>query len=61
MKVIKSTPVASFIILALVWVKSDYLAVLISFLMVMPVSFSNVLYGLKSTDEKLLRWPGYLA
>lgn len=54
MKVIKSTPVASFIILALVWVKSDYLAVLISLLMVMPVSFSNVLYGLKSTDEKLL-------
>ena len=54
MKVIKSTPVASFIILALVWVSPDYLAVLIAFLMVMPVSFSNLIYGLKSTDEKLL-------
>jgi len=54
MKIIKSTPVASFIILALVWISSKNLSVLISFLMAMPISFSNLLYGLKSTDEKLL-------
>lgn len=54
MKVIKSTPVASFIILALVWISSKNLSVLIAFLMVLPISFSNLLYGLKSTDEKLL-------
>lgn len=54
MKVIKSTPVASFIILALVWISSKNLSVLISFLMVLPVSYSNMLYGLKSTDVKLL-------
>lgn len=54
MKVIKSTPVASFIILALVWISSKNLSVLISFLMVLPISYSNLLYGLKSTDIKLL-------
>lgn len=54
MKVIKATPVASFIILALVWISSVNLSVLIAFLMVLPVSFSNLLYGLKSTDVKLL-------
>jgi len=54
MKIIKSTPVASFIILALVWISSKNLSILISFLMVVPISFSNLLYGLKSTDEKLL-------
>lgn len=54
MKVIKATPVASFIILALVWISSVNLSILIAFLMVLPVSFSNLLYGLKSTDEKLL-------
>lgn len=54
MKIIKSTPVASFIILALVWISSKNLSVLIAFLMVLPISFSNLLYGLKSTDKKLL-------
>jgi len=54
MKIIKSTPVASFIILALVWISSKNLSVLIAFLMVLPISFSNLLYGLKSTDIKLL-------
>lgn len=54
MKVIKATPVASFIILALVWISPVNLSVLITFLMVLPVSFSNILHGLNSTDEKLL-------
>jgi len=54
MKIIKATPVASFIILALVWISSVNLSILIAFLMVLPVSFSNVLHGLKSTDKKLL-------
>lgn len=54
MKIIKSTPVASFIILALVWISSVNLSILISLLMVLPVSYSNILYGLESTDIKLL-------
>lgn len=55
MKVIKATPVASFIILALVWIKAVNLSILIAFLMVLPISFSNILHGLKITDEKLLQ------
>lgn len=54
-KVIKSTPVASFIILVLFWFDSKNLSVLISFLMVLPVVFFNVLQGLKAADEKLLQ------
>jgi len=54
LKVIKATPVASFIILALVWISSANLSILISFLMVLPVSFTNILSGLESADKKLL-------
>ena len=51
---IKSVPVASFVILALIWMGSKNLSVLISFLVVFPVIYVNTISGLKSTDEKLL-------
>ncbi len=51
---IKSVPVASFIIISLIWLTTGQLAVFISFLMVFPVIYSNVLQGIKSTDPKLL-------
>ncbi len=54
MKVIKSIPVASFVILALLWVKARNLSVLISFLMVLPIIYTNVLKGVESTDGELL-------
>ena len=50
---VKSVPVASFII-SLIWLKNSQLAVFISFLMVFPVIYSNVLQGIKSTDPALL-------
>ena len=50
----KATPVASFIILVLIWVSSRNLSVVISFLMVMPVIYTNVLNGIRNTDTKLL-------
>lgn len=53
-KLIKTTPVASFIILALLWVEPDKLSILISFLMVIPVIYTNVLLGLNNTDRNLL-------
>lgn len=53
-KIIKSIPVASFIILALVWISSNNLSILISFLMVIPIIYSNVLQGLYETDRNLL-------
>lgn len=54
MKVIQATPVASFIILALLWVQSKSLSVLCSFLMVIPVIYTNVLQGILNTDPKML-------
>lgn len=52
--VIKSTPVASFIILALIWIPSRNLSVFISFLMVLPILYTNVLTGMEKMDAKLL-------
>lgn len=54
-KVIKATPVASFIILFLFWFHSENLSTYISFLMVLPVIYLNILQGLKSADDKLLQ------
>ena len=54
MQLVKATPVASFIILALVWVRGANLSVLISFLMVLPVLYGAVRTGIRSADPKLL-------
>ena len=52
--VIKTTPVASFVILVLIWLRRDYVPVLISALMVFPVVWSNVSAGIKSTERSFL-------
>ncbi|MEG0306978.1 MAG: ABC transporter permease subunit [Clostridium sp.] len=52
--IIKSTPVASFIIIALIWIKSENLSVFISFLMVLPIIYTNTLKGIENADKKLL-------
>ena len=52
--VLKSTPVASFIVLALVWVKTTWLATVISFIMVLPLIYANVREGIDSADRQLL-------
>lgn len=54
LSIIKSTPVASFIILILLWVKSGNVPVVISFLMVLPIIWGNVSQGIKNTDKKLI-------
>lgn len=51
---VKAVPVASFIILALVWLDSRSLSLFISALMVFPPVYLNVLEGLRRTDGKLL-------
>ena len=53
MQLVKATPVASFIILALVWVRGSSLSVLISFLMVLPVLYGAVRTGIRSVDVQL--------
>lgn len=52
--VVKATPVASFIILALVWMKSESVPVFSAAIMVMPIVWENVLEGLRKTDRELL-------
>ena len=51
---IKTVPVASFIILSLIFFSARQLSTFISFLMVFPVIYSNVLEGIRSTDKELL-------
>ena len=51
--VMKSTPVASVIILLLMWMSSRNLSVGIVFLMTFPILYTNVLEGLQQMDPKL--------
>lgn len=51
---IKAVPVASFIILALVWLNSRSLSFFIAFLMVFPPVYLNVLEGIRQTDRDLI-------
>lgn len=53
-RIIKATPVASFTILALFWMDSEDLSILISFFMVVPVIYANVFAGIRETDKELL-------
>ena len=53
-RVARATPVASFIILVLLWVGSDAVPVVISALMVMPVVWENTSAGLKSPSPELI-------
>lgn len=52
---LKAVPVASFVILVLIWAGSGNLALVISFLVVFPILYLNTWNGLKSTDIKLLQ------
>lgn len=51
---VKSTPVASFIILALIWMGRDIVPGFIAFLMVLPMVWTNVSAGIAQTDTQLL-------
>ena len=49
----KATPVASVVILCLVWLSSRRLSVFIVFLVVTPVIYTNILAGIKNLDPKM--------
>jgi NitT/TauT family transport system permease protein len=51
---VKSVPVASFVVIALLWINGANLSFLISFLMVLPIIYTNILEGVHSVDEKML-------
>ena len=54
LSMIKSTPVASFIILALVWMGRSFVPPFICALMVIPIVWENVSAGIANTDPALL-------
>lgn len=53
-RVIRATPVVSFIILVILWTKRDYVPAVAAALMVMPVVTGNLVQGLRETDPKLI-------
>lgn len=54
MTAVKSTPVLSFIIIALIWFSSGNVPVFICFLMCYPVIWTNLVTAIKGVDKKLL-------
>lgn len=52
--IIRATPVASFIVLAVVWLKTGNVPSFTSMLMVFPIVWSNIKTGIKETDRRLL-------
>ncbi|MCL1996915.1 MAG: ABC transporter permease subunit [Defluviitaleaceae bacterium] len=54
LNVLKSIPVASFVVLAILWVGGSNLAVFISFVTVLPIVYFNAYSGIQNTDPQLL-------
>lgn len=54
MTFVRSTPVMSLIIIALIWFKSSHVPIFISFLMCFPIIWMNIVEGFKKVDKKLL-------
>lgn len=54
MALMKSVPVACFVVLALIWAGASQLAVVVSVLVVAPIMYENVCDGVRSTDVRLL-------
>ena len=54
MAAVKATPVASFVILALVWLRGENLSIFISFLMVLPLVWQNTSQGIAGADHPRL-------
>ena len=53
MRSVRAVPVASFVILVLMWARSSRLSTVIAFLMVWPVLYESLLTGLRSRDRQL--------
>ena len=58
MVTIKAVPVASFVVICLIWFTAKNLSVFIAFLIVVPVIYQNTLTGLRSTDKGIREMAG---
>lgn len=50
----KATPTMSVILLALIWLHTEIAPILVGFLVIFPLLYSNIVEGIKSVDPKLL-------
>lgn len=53
-QIMKSVPVACFVVVALIWVRSAWISVLTAFFVVFPVVYINLQQGLAGLDEKMM-------
>lgn len=53
MLTVKAVPVASFVVICLIWLSSRNLSIFISFLIVLPLIYHNIYEGLKKQDKNL--------
>ena len=52
--VVKSIPIVSFIIIALIWAGSSFVTIIVSAIITFPIFYKNILEGLMVTDPKML-------
>lgn len=53
-QIMKSVPVACFVVVALIWIRSAWISVLTAFFVVFPAVYINLYEGLRSVDPKML-------
>lgn len=53
--IIRTVPVMSIIIIAIMWFKDTNVPIFVAFLMCFPIIWTNTVSGIKSTDQKLLQ------
>ncbi len=51
---VRSTPIISIIIIAIIWFNSSYVPIFTGILMCFPIIWANMVEGIRSTDKKLL-------
>lgn len=54
MVMLKTVPMISFVIMLLIWVGNQALTIYLSFLIVLPIIYTNTLQGLENVDRQLL-------
>lgn len=53
-EIMRAAPIASFVVLVLIWVPSKNLSIIISFIMTFPIVYSNVRMGIEQMDRKII-------
>lgn len=53
-QMMKTVPVACFIVVALIWLSSANISILVAFFVVFPVVYTNLMHGLQQMDRMLI-------